>query len=228
MHVTENKNGFTLIELLVVMAVISTLAAILFPTFASAKSAATRTTCLSNARQLGLAWQMYAEDADGTACASYYYSPDFSSEIAWDFETHFGSGSKPGLLGPYVRTGMVCQCPDFHGESWGRPYTGFAYNTTYLGGDTFAEYPVAALGAIADPAGTVLFADSGFGDPVAAANYLRAPSDPLFVVGKVDFRHTSRATTIWADLHARSALNVFHREGRTGGLSEHDEAYDLN
>lgn len=58
------KKAFTLIELLVVIAIIAILAAILFPVFAQAKSAAKKTTTLSNAKQLGTAQIMYGTDND--------------------------------------------------------------------------------------------------------------------------------------------------------------------
>src|SRR5438445_10640700 len=60
------KSGFTLIELLVVIAIIAILAAILFPVFARARESARRATCLSNLKQLGTAFQMYAQDYDET------------------------------------------------------------------------------------------------------------------------------------------------------------------
>ena len=58
------KRGFTLIELLVVIAIIAILAAILFPVSATAREKARQTACLSNEKQLGLAFIQYTEDYD--------------------------------------------------------------------------------------------------------------------------------------------------------------------
>ncbi|MBC8136817.1 MAG: prepilin-type N-terminal cleavage/methylation domain-containing protein [Fibrella sp.] len=62
------RRAFTLIELLVVIAIIAILAAILFPVFAQAREKGRQTACLSNMKQFGNAFMMYAQDYDETLC----------------------------------------------------------------------------------------------------------------------------------------------------------------
>jgi len=58
----RKPKGFTLIELLVVIAIIALLMAILMPALKRAKEQGERAVCLSNLKQLGLAWILYADD----------------------------------------------------------------------------------------------------------------------------------------------------------------------
>jgi len=58
------RSGFTLIELLVVIAIIAMLAAIMFPVFVSARDWIKQNTDMGNARQVGIALDMYTKEYD--------------------------------------------------------------------------------------------------------------------------------------------------------------------
>src|SRR5579862_1224391 len=92
MHRT--KNGFTLIELLVVIAIIAILAAILFPVFAQAREKARQAMCISNQKQLGLAFLQYEQDYDEQLFDPYYFH--FILEVS-------GTFTGQSLLEPYIK-----------------------------------------------------------------------------------------------------------------------------
>jgi len=56
------NDGFTLVELLVVISVIGLLMGILIPAMGKARAAANRTYCMSNLRQIGVAFRAYLDD----------------------------------------------------------------------------------------------------------------------------------------------------------------------
>jgi prepilin-type N-terminal cleavage/methylation domain-containing protein len=123
------KRAFTLIELLVVIAIIGILAAILFPVFAQAKKSAQQTVCISNMRQIGLAFALYAGDFDESWVPSVTNNPilGFPAQQPWiGFDTQNGSGyggwfgnmlapatrpTRPGGLDPYLKNDDVKRCP---------------------------------------------------------------------------------------------------------------------
>jgi prepilin-type N-terminal cleavage/methylation domain-containing protein/prepilin-type processing-associated H-X9-DG protein len=87
--------AFTLIELLVVIAIIAILAAILFPVFAQAREKARATTCVSNLKQLGLAWLMYAQDYDETYPLTAAYDAGTGAQVFWQ-----------SMVDPYIKGGV--------------------------------------------------------------------------------------------------------------------------
>jgi prepilin-type N-terminal cleavage/methylation domain-containing protein/prepilin-type processing-associated H-X9-DG protein len=97
------RRAFTLVELLVVVAILSVLAAMLFPVFGRARENARRSACASNFRQLGLGIMQYAQDFDETL-------PPFS------YKAHYGYAGGDGarwadLIFPYVKSPQVFDCP---------------------------------------------------------------------------------------------------------------------
>lgn len=100
-RLTSTRSAFTLIELLVVIAIIAILAAILFPVFAQAREQARTISCLSNMKQLGLSFKMYAQDYD-----ELYPMGNDDKEFVWENNpdanpyTSFGGRACEGYVNP--------------------------------------------------------------------------------------------------------------------------------
>jgi len=104
------KKAFTLIELLVVIAIIAILAAILFPVFAQAKKSAKAIASLSNLKQIGTAFKIYAGDADDTYPV-YGNDPNKGSGCIPDMEWVTAAGGWAYLIYPYTKNGDIYSVP---------------------------------------------------------------------------------------------------------------------
>ena len=112
---SQRGRAFTLIELLVVIAVISLLMAILIPVLRSARERAQRTVCMSNIRQLTLAWLAYADDNNGKIVygGTSFINQEGHRVEAWlgrEF-THIPLAEGKGALWPYIQDMAVYRCP---------------------------------------------------------------------------------------------------------------------
>ncbi|MBI2929700.1 MAG: prepilin-type N-terminal cleavage/methylation domain-containing protein [Verrucomicrobia bacterium] len=115
------SRGFTLIELLVVIAIIAILAALLLPALAKSKTKAHGIACLSNLKQLGLAFTLYPLDN-----ADFLVKPGNSGTelYAWvggwlDFNPGNPDNTnltqlldpKKAMFAPYLPAPGVYKCP---------------------------------------------------------------------------------------------------------------------
>jgi prepilin-type N-terminal cleavage/methylation domain-containing protein len=69
----RRRRGFTLVELLVVIGIIAVLISILVPALNRARREAKRVQCLSNMRQLGVGFALYAHQYDDSLVPSIYW-----------------------------------------------------------------------------------------------------------------------------------------------------------
>jgi prepilin-type N-terminal cleavage/methylation domain-containing protein len=113
-----SETAFTLIELLVVIAIIAILAALLLPALGRAKTKAQGIKCMSNMKQLMLAFKLYTDDYNG------YFFPNTYGGDGWVKGTLDYNGGNPSnwdldtllnpqtaVLGPYTKNPGIYLCP---------------------------------------------------------------------------------------------------------------------
>ena len=225
------KTGFSLVELLVAIGIIAVLSAILLPVFAHVRDKARQTECLSNIKEVILAIKMYSDDNNGAM-------------VPTNNESIKGGGFLPVILNPYVKNKDIFYCPNGPYKNVSNPdvypvLLNYGINNRICpwiqkDGTIPALSPgCGAMGAIPNPAETILYLDSGWmelsgsyvvnaGDKhfqflpgSANCTGLQGPSDGSNIIGNTEWGFSESQIT-----NLTSLAKIDFKKGRhTGGIN---------
>lgn len=222
-----SQRAFTLLELLVTMGMIALLLSLAFPVITGVRESSRSSECATRLRQLSVAAQSYANVFREVfpPAVLFEMTPSGVRTVAWDFVQEPTGEVRPGPLWSFTdHPFQVQQCPAFVGSSTfgADPYTGFNYNTTFIGaegswptigsdGRVLSGWRNARRGLTMSqhhrPSETALFGDGGWQG--GANKFMRAPGATvemdlgIVYAGAQAFRHQGCTNVAWLDGHVR-------------------------
>jgi len=232
--------AFTLIELLVVVAIIALLAALLLPSLKSARESARKAKCLSNLHQLGIGYNLYADDWDGWM-NSYFITPTPDWIPIWIDQIGPYLGAKfvpytytpsPGYADALSPICYIFVCPSAVNDrntTVFRPWVGrelewsytrcdtanMPYNSVYAsdpggGYSPLYGYFYSKLGWIKNPANVALLADNRRG--------ATARKSPTINSQKTTDRWPLYDPNQWESYRHTYSCNILFFDGHTGSV----------
>lgn len=202
----RSMSGFTLIELLVVIAIIALLASLLVPAAGRGLAAARKTACLSHLRQVGLGFQMYLSDNDGTfpPVNRNVYGNAYDAYWHYHIGQYIGNAEATGWAVKRVFDQGKLHCPEMArsglvtGNHW------LAYGMNFALGPSNAYPYWRRLDIIEQPSRCILVSEAGVNSGGHPVSYLSQYS----IVHNGNW-HRGGNNILWVDGHVSYWENVF-------------------